>query len=147
MGPLFHGGTRRLDRVGLILPPSKTGVATTGEYGAGAIHRADRVYLTTELEQARIFAICAPPKGRGDIYECEPIGDLEPDPDYSGLGASWAVPMARIIRVVERNVREVAGLGAPEVAALLTADGDTYPMGDRFQGATARDKDDSPRAA
>lgn len=116
---LYHGGTRKLRKGGVLLPPSRSGVPNTAEYGARDVCRADRVYLTDELDVARMFALLAPPGGHGSVYEVEPIGGLERDPDYLGVGESWQVPMARVIRVVERRVAELYGHGMEEVAAVL----------------------------
>ena len=121
---LYHGGVRRLHRGGVILPPSSTGAPSTADYGADAVCRQDRVYLTDELDMARMFAILAPPNGKGDVYEVEPLGELERDPDYSGEGESWAVPMARVVRVVQRNVTELFGLDAVTVWKVMASDGD-----------------------
>jgi hypothetical protein len=133
-GPFYHGGVRRLHRGGVLLPPCRTGAPSSSEYGAAHVHRRDRVYLTPVLEHARFFALLAPPRGCGDVYEVEPLGELEPDPDYQGPpeGASVAVPMARVVRVVERRVSDVQGLGPREVAALLTPDGDLYVAAARY---------------
>ena len=115
----YHGGVRRLHRGGVLLPPSKSGAPSTADFGAGEVCRRDRVYIISELDQARMFALMAPPKGHGDVYEVEPLGELEPDPDYSGPGESYAVPMARVVRVAERNVRELHGLNLEQVAAVI----------------------------
>jgi Rifampin ADP-ribosyl transferase len=130
--PLFHGGTRKL-RGRLLLPPVRTGAPTTADFGAAGACRRDRVYVTTDLEAARLFAIMAPPKGNGNVYEVEPLGDLEVDPDYLGdEGRSYAVPMARIIRVVERRVTELHGFDKHQVAAICSLDGDPYPTANRL---------------
>lgn len=121
--PLYHGGRRRLDGRGrgLILPPARTGVKTTADYGAGHVCRRDRVYLTTDLDAARFFALMAEPGG-GDVYLVEAVGELEPDPDYLAADeAALQAPMARIVRVVERRVREWHGLNARQAAAALAA--------------------------
>jgi Rifampin ADP-ribosyl transferase len=130
---LFHGGTRKLHRGDVLLPPERTGAPTTADFGAAGVCRPDRVYLTTDLEAARLFAIMAPPKGNGSVYEVEPIGDLEVDPDYLAEDESaYAVPMARILRVVERRVTDLHGLDMHQVAAICSSDGDSYPTSERF---------------
>lgn len=116
---LYHGGARWLDRKGVILPPSRTGAPCGSDFGGAGVHRRDRVYLTSSLDEARMFALLAPPRGGGTVYEAEPIGDTEPDPDYSGPAVCVQVPMARIVRVVDRRVRELGGLGPAEVLAVL----------------------------
>lgn len=133
-GPLYHGGARRLDRVGLILPPARTGARSLAEYGGAGVTRRDRVYLTADSDVAHMFALMA---GRGDVYEVEPIGDLERDPDYLGSAdtPSFEAPMARIVLVLARNVTRWQGLTAAEVAVLLTSDGDPFPTAARRAAA------------
>jgi hypothetical protein len=131
-GPFFHGGTRKLRRGGILLPPAKSGAPSSADFGADGVCRRDRVYVTDDLDQARMFAILAPPKGHGSVYEVEPLGDLEPDPDFRGETGSWQVSMARVLRVVERRVTEVFGCGMAEVAAICSSDGDPYPPANRL---------------
>lgn len=133
-GPLYHGGARRLDRVGLILPPARTGARSLADFGGAGVTRRDRVYLTADLDVAQMYALMV---GRGDVYEVEPLGPLERDPDYLGPAdtPSFETPMARILRVLERNVSRWQGLTVDEVAAVLTADGDEYPAGVRWRAA------------
>ena len=132
--PLYHGGARRLDRKGVILPPSRTGASCASDYGAAGVHRRDRVYLTSSLESARLFALLAPPDGEGDVYEVAPIGGLERDPDYIGPPdeQSYTAPLARIVRVVERRVRTMQGLTRDEVVELFTPDGDRPAASERL---------------
>lgn len=131
-GPFFHGGVRGLRRGGVILPPRITGVPSNADYGAEGVCRRDRVYLVDELDQARIFAILAPPVGHGDVYEVEPLGEQEPDPDYSGPGECLQAELAKVVRVVERRVQTVQGLSMEEVLAAVTPDGDSYTSAERF---------------
>lgn len=102
----FHGGPPGLKSE--ILPPERTGAASTAQYGAGAVCRRDRVYLTTIPDAALIFAACAPSLAPGWVYEVEPVGDVEPDPDYLGpAGESMSATRARIYRVHHRlTIRE-----------------------------------------
>lgn len=80
-----------------ILPPAKTGRA-----GASTLdsvyseHRNDRVYVTSNYGEACTYAVTELKKfdltarryaGRGYVYEVEPIGALELDPDYGFLPA------------------------------------------------------------
>lgn len=118
----YHGGIPGL-RVGqYILPPSETGalslsdmveILTVGPEVAEEtrrVHNRDRVYLTTELDTATIFAGHYPhPDGArrrgGDVYRVEPEGQIEPDPDYHGDdGASIAAPRARITGIVATGI-------------------------------------------
>ena len=136
-GPYYHGGTRTLGRGRLLLPPSRTGAPSSADFGAGAVCRRDRVYITTDLDQARMFAIMAPPKGNGSVYEVEPIGALEADPDYSGSAECFQVPEARVLLIVEKRVEQVFGCGIAEIAAIVTADGDSFPTANRLRGEAA----------
>ena len=120
MTALYHGGVRRLHVGSVLLPPVKTGAASQADFG-NHVARRDRVYVTTERDQAELFALLAPPDGNGDLYEVEPIGDLEIDPDYHGPGASYAVPMAHVVRVVRRRVTDFNGVTAAEALALIAS--------------------------
>lgn len=82
--PLYHGtraGFR--GRGGLVLPGSDVGRDnTTGSdhYRPGlAPYRADRVYLTGDLELAQRFAQLARGRGRAKVLEVLPFGPLELD--------------------------------------------------------------------
>ena len=68
-----------------ILPPTVTKAPSLSEYGAAGVHRRDRVYVTTSQAAALLYAAGV---NRGVIYECEPVGDIEPDPDCSMPGLS-----------------------------------------------------------
>ncbi|MBZ9600690.1 NAD(+)--rifampin ADP-ribosyltransferase [Phyllobacterium chamaecytisi] len=93
----YHGGFGGL-RVGQhVLPPEKTGAPSTASYGAGAVCRRDRVYVTTNMEAAFICA-CLHTDIRGRVYEVEPIGAVVPDPDGVG-NHSFECEKAKIVRV------------------------------------------------
>jgi hypothetical protein len=97
----FHGGPPGLR--GEILPPKMTGVPSTAQYGAEAVCRLDRVYLTTLPDAAVLFAAGAPSAQPGWVYEVTPFGEVEPDPDYNGdPGESVCARRARIKRVYKR---------------------------------------------
>lgn len=99
MSQYFHGGIGTL-RVGmLILPSSETGAHTTADYGAEGVCRRDKVYLTSRENAAAIFALMSP-CGNGAVYEVEPIGTLEPDPDCSLPGLSFQCEKARVLRII-----------------------------------------------
>jgi hypothetical protein len=65
----FHGGIPGLEVGDRILPPSVTGTPTTADYAAAPICRRDRVYASTELRIARVYAALAPLGGHGDVYQ------------------------------------------------------------------------------
>lgn len=92
----FHGGNRGL-RVGdFILPPATTGRASTSDLIANNVHRRDRVYVTPDVGGASLYASVQP---LPTVYEVVPEGALEPDPDCSDPGLSFACPRAKIIAV------------------------------------------------
>ncbi len=94
----YHGGPPGIR--GEILPPERTKVPSTADYGAGAVCRRDRVYVTTNPVGALIFAAGAPSNMPGWIYEVVPFGEIEPDEDYNGpAGESVCCCRARIRRV------------------------------------------------
>ncbi len=124
MSRYYHGGRRCIARDKRVLPPARTGVqssANTSDAESNAkmakVHRADRVYLTTDLGAARVFAAMAEPGG-GHVYEVEPTGPVERDPDYlPDDGGSVCCSSARVVRVVERRLQlprgALAFLAAP----------------------------------
>jgi hypothetical protein len=93
----YHGGNRGLSVDGYILPPSVTKVKAAPDYATmGGLHRKDRVYVTTVLTDAQLFAA-------GNqlpiVYEVEPEGALEDDPDCRIPGRSYTCEKAKIIRI------------------------------------------------
>jgi len=94
----YHGGVPGL-RVGdTLLPPSITGKSTLLEYAKkvdpNGPQRADRVYLTTDLEAARLFALVYP---YGHVYRAVPALPLENDPDCNEPGLSYQTPTAIVV--------------------------------------------------
>ena len=83
MTTYWHGGRRGIPRGAYILPPTVTKAPSLSEYGAAGVHRRDRVYVTTSQAAALLYAAGV---NRGVIYECEPVGDVEPDPDCGMVG-------------------------------------------------------------
>lgn len=107
---LYHGGQAGL-RVGqLILPPAVTGVKGSDQYAtyAPGTYRRDRVYMTTDPEQARMFAALHPSgtaaRG-GDVYRVQPLQGLARDRDCKTPGLSWEAPCARILGIVATQIR------------------------------------------
>jgi rifampin ADP-ribosylating transferase len=93
----FHGGRRGLVVGGYILPPLETKVPSTPDYGEmGGLHRKDRVYVTTALVDAQFYAAASQDP---IVYEVEPRGNLEDDPDCRGPGRSYACEKAKIIAI------------------------------------------------
>lgn len=115
--PLFHGGRGGLRRGDLLRPPAETSFAAehAARAAAGSIGRADRVYVTTSLEAAHLYAVLHP-SGRGIVYEVEPVGALEDDPDCTEPGLSFAVPSARVLRVIQISRADRAAILAVAIA-------------------------------
>jgi hypothetical protein len=93
----FHGGNRGLKVGGYILPPSETGQSSVSDFDAQAqrVHRRDRVYVSTSPADAEFFAAAS---REPVVYEVEPEGEIEPDPDCTS-GVSFACLKARIVSV------------------------------------------------
>ena len=79
----------------------------------GVVLREDRVFVTTSRDAALLYA-----SGwrRGVIYEVEPIGLLEPDPDCSMPGLSWQCEKARVLRIIKPKPAEI-GMARKALAA------------------------------
>lgn len=91
----FHGANHGLNVGDYILPPSVTGRNSTSDFGARIVHRKNRVYVSTRQSDAEFFASASP---KPIVYEVEPEGELEPDPDCIS-GVSFACPKAKIISI------------------------------------------------
>lgn len=98
MTKYYHGGPAGRQRGAFILPPAITGAMTTADFGAGAVCRRDRVYVTTAINAALLFAAG---HRRGVVYQVDPEGELEPDPDCETLGMSFQCARARVVRVIK----------------------------------------------
>lgn len=96
----YHGGAPGRQRGAYILPPSITGAACTADHVAktDGVARRDRVYVTTSFNAALLYA---GGHRRGVIYEVEPDGELEPDPDCNEPGLSYQCARARIRKVLK----------------------------------------------
>lgn len=100
----FHGGRPNMKRGQMILPPSVTGFRAAADCLPGQVDashvRRDRVFVTSAADAAAVFAALYPSIRRpGCVYQVEPLGPLEPDPDCLEPGHSWQCQRARIIRV------------------------------------------------
>jgi hypothetical protein len=62
----------------------------------GGLHRKDRVYVTTELTDAQFYAAASQDP---IVYEVEPQGPIENDPNCRGPGISYACERAKIIAI------------------------------------------------
>jgi hypothetical protein len=86
-----------------LLPPSLTDAGSCADYD-GEHCRADRVYLTTDAEEAAVYTALATPGGHGDVYEVEPLDELEPDSPGVPVSGSYATRAANVVSVVRRGV-------------------------------------------
>lgn len=94
----YHGGPAGRQVGAFLLPPTATRARSLAEFGAAAVCRRDRVYVTTDRNAALLYAAG---HRRGVIYEVEPVGTLEPDPDCNTPGLSWQCERARVVRVIK----------------------------------------------
>ncbi len=94
----YHGGPPDLQ---VILPSADTGARCLADYGAHSVCRRDKVYVVTSFTGAAIYASLHQ-SGRGMVYEVEPQGPLEPDPDFHGPGTdgvmSYCCLWARVLK-------------------------------------------------
>jgi hypothetical protein len=90
----FHGGKRGLKVGDYILPASVTGRESASNFGVQN-HRKDRVYVSTTLTDAQLFASASLDP---IVYEVNPEGELAPDPDCRS-GVSFTCPKAKIVSV------------------------------------------------
>lgn len=106
---LFHGGIPGL-RVGDLIEPGHERKVHEGCAWCAA--RADlppehdglpgipdRVYLTPERIYARYYASLY---GRGDLYQVEPVGELERSTEDNV--ETWTAPAARVLVAIDRAV-------------------------------------------
>jgi hypothetical protein len=86
----FHGG-----RAGFktILPPSITGAEQNGGV-PNNVRRKDRVYITTDIPTAILWAS---QHSSPMLYEVEPEGAIEVDPDHKGVDVSFQCEKAKIV--------------------------------------------------
>jgi len=93
----YHGGDRGLFLGGHILPPTVTGKPATSDFVVmNGLYRKDRVYVTTRLSSAQLYASG---QRKPTVYEVEPVGDLEDDPDCKEPGLSYACEKAKIVAI------------------------------------------------
>lgn len=100
----YHGGPEGRQRGAYVLPPTVTRTASCSEYGGSSVHRRDRVYVTTDFNAALLYAAAVP---RGVVYQVEPVGELEPDPDCSQEGLSYQCTKARVLRCIKPSWEQI----------------------------------------
>lgn len=94
----FHGGAPDLNVGDYILPPSITGAKSTASFGAAGVCDVNSVYISTDFNDALIFA-CFHPSRRGVVYEVEPEGEIMEDKDCLVHGLSFECSRAKILKV------------------------------------------------
>ena len=104
---LYHGGVPGLRRGARILPPSitKTGrsLLQYSEEFPESTQRADRVYLTSDVGTAAIYA-AGYSKAGGAVYQVIPDQPVESDPDCLEPGLSFQAPAATVVGIVYKRV-------------------------------------------
>ena len=103
----YHGGPIGLKKGNFLLPPNITKRPSLSDYGAAGVHRRDRVYVATDINAAAMYAAC---HKNGVIYECEPHGTIEPDPDCTQPDLSFQCERAKVVKVIKipRDVMRAA---------------------------------------
>lgn len=94
----YHGGPAGLRE---ILPSKDTGALSLALYGSGGVCRRDRVHLTNNLRMAWLYAQAH----GGIVYEVEPIGVIEDDPDFTPEGDGIRSVACERARIVGRHKR------------------------------------------
>ncbi|WP_245614005.1 NAD(+)--rifampin ADP-ribosyltransferase [Knoellia sinensis] len=104
-GPFFHGTKADLQPGDLLAPGHDT------NYGSGK--RSNHIYLTATREGAPLAAALARGNGRGRVYEVEPLGTIEDDPNVTDK--KFPGNPTRSYRTKEplRVVDEILGLTFP----------------------------------
>ena len=100
----YHGGSLGIRRFAHVLPPVITGALSTADTGAHGVCRKDRVYITTDINAAKLFASA---NQQPCVYEVDPIGTLEDDPDCSQKGLSFQCQKARVKRIFRMSNEEI----------------------------------------
>ena len=93
--PYFHGGNAGLKVGQYILPPAETGAPQNGSVPSH-IRGKDHIYMVRDFVEAAPWAA----HHRSPIiYQVEPEGDVENDPDVEKPGLSYRCPKAKIVAV------------------------------------------------
>lgn len=107
----YHGGPAGLRK--WIRPPTETDAKDTVTILADSgldtsVVRRDRVFLTSSYDAAVMFAAV---HRKPMVYEVEPFGEVEPDPDFYGEpGVSVQTTRARIRRTIRPSGRLVTAI-------------------------------------
>jgi hypothetical protein len=118
---LYHGGVSGLVPGQKLLPPARTGARSCSDYD-GRHCRPDHVYLTADPTEAAVYAALASSGGDGDVYEVEPVGELEPDPPGDAAASAYAARAAIVVAIVRRAIPLQEAVAAMETFALRQAE-------------------------
>lgn len=118
---LFHGGAPGLVPGDILRPAAALGFDFS-YHTKGSIYDPNYVYLTRQLEVATAYAArCVMPmvdQVPGTVYQVQPLGLIEPDPDYGPVSEVYLrAPRARVLSVIRTDVvltvRQQVELEAP----------------------------------
>lgn len=91
LGRQFHGTQAVLQPGDLIVPTEKRTADSSGQH----------VYFSPHEHVARSYSQrAALRESPGHVYEVEPLGPVEPDPNVVTPGISYRAPKARVVRRV-----------------------------------------------
>ena len=127
--PLYHGGVPGLHAEAALRTAKELRLAYTYDQ-RGTVYDPAFVYLTTDLQMARLFAsqyLSGSTSLAGDVYEVEPIGSCSLDPDFSSsdfVGVFLRCKRARVLNVVERSVSMTSSEMARAEGPYLRWEGD-----------------------
>ncbi|MGY4177777.1 hypothetical protein ACVIHH_003068 [Bradyrhizobium sp. USDA 4518] len=93
--PYFHGGNAGLEIGKYILPPAETNAPQNGVVPSN-IRGKDHIYMVREFVKAAPWAAH---HKNPVIYEVEPEGEIENDPDVDQPGLSYRSKRARIVAI------------------------------------------------
>lgn len=89
---------------GRLVPPTHTNDANNVADMGVPDARRDRVYFTTDVELARVFAAAVFERtGHSALYRVEPVGEMDSDPDFPTVG--FQAKQALIVEVVDTDVK------------------------------------------
>lgn len=122
-GRFWHGGSPGLEPGTVLLGRAEaesTGAVSPARYEqqhgyALGLTSPERVYFSSSREFAEGFAARFTMRDditgtgvvmqHGALYEVEPLGPIEVDPDFESSGVSWCAPRARIVSIANPDVR------------------------------------------
>jgi hypothetical protein len=117
----WHGGAPGLQPGDLILPAIETETLAASDklMPAGKFaYSPSWVYVADKIDMAIIFA-GRYRHGMGDVYEVEPVGEMERDPDSPHDCTSLMCQQARIIRRIPVDARVLQKIKSTQVQAAM----------------------------